>query len=146
MTLRDPSDARLLLSLGAALLLAACGRSPVPAAAPAPATTVYSGGDILTMAGREPAYAEALAVRDGKILAVGTRADVDKAVGAGATQVVLAGKTLVPGFIDTHGHMVYFGKNLMCRPSRSMQATPRPTRCCSRCAKPCSAIRTRFPR
>ena len=113
MTPQSPSDTRLLLALGAALLLAACGRSPGPATASAPATTVYSGGDILTMAGREPAYAEALAVRNGKILVVGTRDEVDKAAGAGATQVDLAGKALVPGFIDTHGHMVYFGKNLM---------------------------------
>jgi hypothetical protein len=52
-------------------------------------------------------------VRDGKILAVGTRDEVAKAAGAEATQVDLAGKTLLPGFIDTHGHLVYFGKNLM---------------------------------
>jgi predicted amidohydrolase YtcJ len=95
----------------ASLVLCACSK---PGAAPAmTGVTVYSGGDLLTMAGAEPAYAEALAVRDGKILAVGTRAEVAKAAGSGAAQVDLAGKTLVPGFIDTHGHMVYFGKNLM---------------------------------
>ena len=98
------------LALGAALLLAACGRNASP---PEATTTVYSGGDILTMAGPEPTYVEALAVRDGKILAVGTRNDVAKAAGTTATQVDLAGRTMVPGFIDTHGHMVYFGKNLM---------------------------------
>ena len=117
MSLSRPSSKALrvpamLLAATALLVAAGCAKK---AAAPAAAstTTVYGGGDILTMAGREPAYAEALAVRDGKILAVGTRAEVDKAAGAGATQVDLAGKTLVPGFIDTHGHMVYFGKNLM---------------------------------
>jgi len=48
-----------------ALVLGACSK---PGTAPATnGVTVYSGGDILTMAGREPAYAEALAVRDGKI-------------------------------------------------------------------------------
>ena len=94
-----------------ALVLGACSK---PGTAPATnGVTVYSGGDILTMAGAETAYAEALAVRDGKILAVGTRAEVDKAAGAGATQVDLAGKTLVPGFIDGHSHLLNYADSLV---------------------------------
>ena len=94
-----------------ALVLGACSK---PGTAPTTnGVTVYSGGDILTMAGAEPAYAEALAVRDGKILAVGTRAEVDKAAGAGATQVDLAGKTLVPGFIDGHSHLLNYADSLV---------------------------------
>jgi predicted amidohydrolase YtcJ len=73
------------------------------------ADTLYVGGDILTMAGDEPAYVEALAVKDGKISFVGARADAP-----GATRTVdLGGNTLLPGFIDSHGHMVAFGKNLI---------------------------------
>ena len=94
-----------------ALVLGACSK---PGTAPATnGVTVYSGGDILTMAGAETAYAEALAVRDGKILAVGTRAEVAKAAGAGATQVDLAGKTLVPGFIDGHSHLLNYADSLV---------------------------------
>jgi predicted amidohydrolase YtcJ len=94
-----------------ALVLGACSK---PGTAPATnGVTVYSGGDILTMAGREPAYAEALAVRDGKILAVGTRAEVAKAAGAGATQVDLVGKTLLPGFIDGHSHLLNYADSLV---------------------------------
>jgi hypothetical protein len=94
-----------------ALVLGACSK---PGLAPgASGVTVYSGGDILTMAGAEPAYAEALAVRDGKILAVGTRSEVDKAAGSGATQVDLAGKTLVPGFIDGHSHLLNYADSLV---------------------------------
>ena len=94
-----------------ALVLGACSK---PGTAPATnGVTVYSGGDILTMAGAETAYAEALAVRDGKILAVGTRAEVDKAAGAGATQVDLAGKTLLPGFIDGHSHLLNYADSLV---------------------------------
>ena len=94
-----------------ALVLGACSK---PGTAPATnGVTVYSGGDILTMAEAEPAYAEALAVRDGKILAVGTRAEVDKAAGAGATQVDLAGKTLLPGFIDGHSHLLNYADSLV---------------------------------
>ena len=36
---------------------------------------VYTGGDILTLAGESPAYVEALAVKDGKIVAAGTQAE-----------------------------------------------------------------------
>ena len=83
-------------------------------AAPAsPGTVIYTGGDILTMRGPQPELVEALAVKDGRILAVGQLADVKAQGGPAATVVELAGKTLLPGFIDTHGHFVYFGKNLV---------------------------------
>jgi predicted amidohydrolase YtcJ len=97
------------------LSLAACGKpaGKDATAGAAGGTTVYSGGDILTMAGAEPAYAEALAVRDGKILAVGTRDEVAKAAGAGAAQVDLAGKTLLPGFIDGHSHLLNYADSLV---------------------------------
>jgi predicted amidohydrolase YtcJ len=77
------------------------------------ADTIYSGGDILTMRGDAAEYAECLAVKDGKILFVGSFADAQKYAGTATRSVDLAGKTLLPGFIDTHGHMVYFGKNLI---------------------------------
>jgi len=77
------------------------------------ADSIYSGGEILTMRGQSPEYVESLAVKDGKILAVGRQADVLKLAGPTTRRVDLAGHTLLPGFIDTHGHMVYFGKNLV---------------------------------
>ena len=77
------------------------------------ATTVYRGGDILTMRGETPEYVEQLVVRDGKIVFAGAAAEATKQAGANPRVVDLAGKTLLPGFIDTHGHMVYFGKNLI---------------------------------
>ena len=110
-----------LAAIAASLALAGCSRSAEDAGATADiasadtaaAVTVYSGGDILTMAGAAPAYAEALAVRDGKILAIGTRDEVAKAAGAGATQVDLAGKTLLPGFIDGHSHLLNYADSLV---------------------------------
>ena len=77
------------------------------------ADTVYSGGDIITMAGRTPFYAEALAVRDGKIAHVGSLAGALRLKGRATRMVDLGGKTMLPGFIDGHGHMVYFGKNMI---------------------------------
>jgi predicted amidohydrolase YtcJ len=110
-----------LAAIAASLALAACSRPSEVAGATADTAsadtaaevTVYSGGDILTMAGAAPAYAEALAVRDGKILAVGTRDDVAKAAGAGAAEVDLAGKTLLPGFIDGHSHLLNYADSLV---------------------------------
>lgn len=72
----------------------------------ATADTIYFGGDIVTVNDAHPTV-EALAVKDGKIQAVGTRADVEKAHHGPATKTVnLAGQTLLPSFIDAHGHYI----------------------------------------
>ena len=90
-------------------IIAAC----LLATAAAQADTIYTGGDILTMRGPQPETVEALAVRDGKILFVGPLVEAKALAGPGASTVDLDGTTLLPGFIDTHGHFVYFGKNLV---------------------------------
>ena len=84
----------------AALLTSACSaRAQV-------ADTIYTGGDIVTVNDAQPT-AEALAVKDGKILAVGTRSEIEKANKGSTTRVVdLAGKALLPGFIDAHSHYI----------------------------------------
>jgi len=84
-----------------------------PAIAPSDSATVYFGGDILTMRGTAPEYVESLAVKNGKILFAGNLAEAEKLAGPNSNRVDLGGKTLLPGFIDTHGHFVYFGKNLV---------------------------------
>jgi predicted amidohydrolase YtcJ len=98
----------LLLALLATLALAgACSKSEVEDAAPiAAADTIYVGGDIVTINDAQPA-AEALAVKGGRILAVGSRAHVESAHKGDSTKVVdLAGKALLPGFLDAHSHYV----------------------------------------
>ena len=82
-------------------------------AAAEPADAIYGGGTILTMAGPEPAQVECLAVKDGRIVFVGPAAEAAAFAGPNTRRIDLAGKTLLPGFIDTHGHFVYFGKNLV---------------------------------
>jgi predicted amidohydrolase YtcJ len=68
------------------------------------ADTIYSGGDIVTVNDAQPT-AEALAVKDGKILAVGSTAEILRDYRGPATNTVdLAGNTLLPGFIDPHSH------------------------------------------
>jgi predicted amidohydrolase YtcJ len=66
-------------------------------------TTIYVNGDIVTLNDAQP-NAEAVAVRDGRILAVGDEDKILVAAGEGAFTVNLEGATLLPGFIDAHGH------------------------------------------
>ena len=70
------------------------------------ADSLYLGGDILTMKGDQPSYAEALAVKDGKILFVGTKAEALKLKGDGTEIRDLGGKALLPGFLDAHSHYI----------------------------------------
>jgi predicted amidohydrolase YtcJ len=67
--------------------------------------TVYSGGEILTMVGDRPTYADALVEKGGRILQVGPLAEALRLAGPGARRVDLAGRSLLPGFIDAHGHL-----------------------------------------
>ena len=49
-------------------------------------------------------YADAVAIRDGRIIAVGTRRSVERMAGKAAREVDLHGKFLMPGLIDAHVH------------------------------------------
>jgi predicted amidohydrolase YtcJ len=66
-----------------------------------PAERIYVGGTILTVADASP-RAEAVAVAGGRIIAVGKKADVLACRGEQTEVVDLAGRTLVPGFVDGH--------------------------------------------
>jgi len=72
-------------------------------AAAAPADRIIRGGPIITVNPAQPA-AEAVAIAGGKIVAVGTEAEVMQHKGAGTEVTDLAGRTLVPGFVDGHSH------------------------------------------
>lgn len=60
-------------------------------------------GTVLTVDESRPT-AEALAVADGRIVAVGTRAEVAALVGAGAETVDVGDGCVMPGFVEAHGH------------------------------------------
>ena len=70
------------------------------------ADTIYHNGSILTMAGTEPNYVEAIAVKDGKIALAGGKADALKMKGDATKVVDLGGKALLPGFLDAHSHYI----------------------------------------
>ena len=98
-----------LLRLPIVLLAASLPMAWTGAAAAAPmaaaAASLYAGGPILTMVGPTPTYAEALVERGGRIVYVGPLAGAIRAAGGGAKRVNLAGRALLPGFIDAHGHL-----------------------------------------
>lgn len=86
----------------------AAGLATLPAGrakSQAETTTVFVGGTVLTV---DAAFSEAqaIAIRGERILAVGTEAEVRAAAGDDATVVELDGKTVLPGFIDAHTHVV----------------------------------------
>ena len=66
-------------------------------------TLVLVNGKILTMDGQSRT-AEAVAIRDGKFLAIGDSPTIRSMAGSGTRTIDLAGKTVVPGLIDTHAH------------------------------------------
>jgi len=58
-------------------------------------------------------YADAVAIRGDKIVAVGSFAEVEKSVSAKAERVDLEGRSLFPGFIDSHSHSIDGGLSLI---------------------------------
>jgi predicted amidohydrolase YtcJ len=71
-----------------------------------PADTILRGGPILTLCEAAP-QAAAVAVRAGRIQAVGSEADVLEHRGRLTRIIDLAGRTLLPGFVNAHWHMPF---------------------------------------
>ncbi|MGP5365359.1 amidohydrolase [Brachybacterium tyrofermentans] len=70
--------------------------------------TLYHSGPILTMVDQDDAP-EAVIVRDGRIAFVGALDAARAQLGTDATEVDLAGRALLPSFIDSHGHLLQHG-------------------------------------
>ena len=82
------------------------------AQAEAPADLVLTNGKVVTVDEKVP-EARAIAVRSGKIIAVGTERDIKRYIG-GSTQVIdLKGALAIPGIIDSHGHFTGLGASKM---------------------------------
>ncbi len=72
-----------------------------------PPDVIFVNGDIYTQA--KPARAQALAVRDGRIAAVGSNDEVGKLKGGQTKVVDLGGHFVMPGFNDAHVHLASGG-------------------------------------
>ncbi|MGL6259234.1 amidohydrolase [Vibrio sp. WXL103] len=73
----------------------------------AEADLILTNADIITVTG-ETDRAQAVAIKDGLITAVGSNKAVLEQKGANTVVRDFAGKTVTPGFIDTHGHFMQY--------------------------------------
>ena len=89
-----------ILVLVAAATLAACAENPTPPAEPAGLAIV--GAQLIDGTGGDPIPDSVIVVRDGRIVAAGSRATIETP--EGAEVVDAAGKTVIPGLADMHGH------------------------------------------
>ena len=69
------------------------------------ADTILINGKIVTVDAKE-SVVEALAIRDGRIVATGTSAAMRKLAGPGARTIDVQGRTVIPGLIDSHLHAI----------------------------------------
>lgn len=72
---------------------------------------ILKNGKITTMNSKKP-KAQAVAILENKIIAVGTDKQVVRLAGKKTKTIDLHGKTVAPGFTDTHVHMLGFGSSL----------------------------------
>lgn len=117
------------------VLLASLVVAATTAMAQETADKIWRNGPILTM-NDAAMRAEAVAEKGGTIVAVGSEADVMKLKGENTQIIDLSGRAMIPGFVDSHGHVVLGGlqalsANLLASPDgevkdiASLQATLR---------------------
>ena len=85
-----------LAALSAAAAIAVFGQT---------ADTVLVNGKVLTV-DRQSSVREAIAIRDGRITAVGSTAEIRKLTGPSTRSIDLQGRTVIPGLIDSHMHAI----------------------------------------
>jgi predicted amidohydrolase YtcJ len=107
MTTKRPTGLRPLLALclvSIGAMVTACAQTVEN-----PADLVVSGGPIITMVGDEPQYVDAVSVDDGLIVYAGDTAGLSQFVGPDTQEKDLDGRTMLPGFVDGHGHIMIGG-------------------------------------
>lgn len=76
------------------------------------ADVIFTNGIVWTGDPAQP-RAEALAIKGGRILALGATRDIARLAGSSTRRVDLAGRLMIPGFIDNHTHFVSGGFQLL---------------------------------
>ncbi|MGD8534485.1 MAG: amidohydrolase [Candidatus Aminicenantes bacterium] len=75
------------------------------------ADMVLTNGKVFTGLNEKPRF-QAVAVKDGKILAVGTNEEITESIGPSTQVLDVKGKLVIPGFIDAHCHFSSGGRSL----------------------------------
>ena len=73
---------------------------------------VCVNGKIITV-DEDESIVEAVAVKFGKIALVGSNKDIKRSIGDGTKVIDLEGKTVIPGLIDSHSHMISTGARMI---------------------------------
>src|SRR5688572_20322215 len=85
------------------IFLTGCGGAEVDfarsLAAKAPADVVLRGGKIVTV-DKDFSIREAVAIKDGRFLAIGSEREIRPLIGPGTRVIELAGRTVIPGLVD----------------------------------------------
>src|SRR5437588_6759976 len=89
----------------AAVPLSFAGARPATAQ---PADIIFLNGKVVTL-DEQSSLAQALAIRDDKIIATGASADIVRHAGAKTRVIDLNGRTIIPGLIDSHIHAIRAG-------------------------------------
>ncbi|HRO25229.1 MAG TPA: amidohydrolase family protein, partial [Promineifilum sp.] len=76
-----------------------------------PATLVLTNGRIYTIDPAQP-QATAVAIRDGRFLAIGSDSEMKALLGPGGEVVDLGGRFVTPGLVDAHVHFQHFALSL----------------------------------
>jgi hypothetical protein len=97
-----------LAPLASLALAASSVTSPATTDSTVVADLVLTGGRVVTLDDANP-EGEAIAMADGRVLAVGSAAEIAKHVGDGTRVIDLAGAFAMPGFIEGHGHFLGIG-------------------------------------
>jgi predicted amidohydrolase YtcJ len=88
--------------------------SPLPILPTGRADLVLQNGNILTVDTNDR-IAQAVSISKGIIQKVGTDSEVSSFIGPNTRVINLRGRTVTPGIIDAHNHMIYFGEQLKYR-------------------------------
>src|SRR5688572_26490887 len=76
------------------------------------ADLIVTGGNLITLDASRP-RASAMAIRGGRIVAVAEDHDVLSLAGPHTQTLKLGGKTVTPGFCDSHIHLAWYGLQLL---------------------------------
>lgn len=83
------------------------------------ANLVFINGEVIT-ADKQNSIVESVAIKDNRIIGVGSTLEMKEFIGEKTEVIDLAGKSLLPGFIDSHTHLVLYGVfqlNMSCKES-----------------------------
>ncbi|QDT44637.1 N-substituted formamide deformylase precursor [Gimesia alba] len=85
------------------------------------ATTIFQNGKVITL-DDQSRIVEAIAIREGKILAVGSNAEMKPYQGAQTKVISLDGKTVIPGLIESHVHALRAARGELIQPHQELNS------------------------